>query len=272
MRRETIFYTSVVFVIISTPLCFSQIPFKQHVIAGSELPGEFACSVYAADIDGDGDMDILGTAELDRAIAWWENDGAEQFTKHTVDAFRTAAPVSAVDIDGDSDLDVLCASYDLGDIAWWENTGSGPANSPWPMYQHDARRTSCSPFVGPDRPYLEWSYPLTWGGGSLPSIAPDGTIYFGKSNHLYAITPDGTLKWTYQTGDKVYSSPGIGADGTIYVGSMDNKLHAINPDGTPKWTYMVGNDIMYSSPAIGADGTVFVGTDDNKLYAIGPGP
>ena len=37
----------------------------------------------------------------------------------------------------------------------------------------------------------------------------------------------GTLKWKYDTGDEVRSSPVIGEDGTIYVGSDDRCLYAI---------------------------------------------
>jgi outer membrane protein assembly factor BamB len=56
----------------------------------------------------------------------------------------------------------------------------------------------------------------------------DNTIYVGSDdNSLYAINPNGTLKWSYQTGDNVFSSPAIGADGTIYVGSKDYYLYAI---------------------------------------------
>ena len=32
-------------------------------------------SVFAADMDGDGDMDILSASLLDDTIAWYENDG-----------------------------------------------------------------------------------------------------------------------------------------------------------------------------------------------------
>ena len=48
-------------------------------------------------------------------------------------------------------------------------------------------------------------------------------------------TADGTLKWSYSTGGLVQSSPAVGSDGTVYVGSFDNNLYAINPDGTLKW-------------------------------------
>ena len=66
---------------------------------------------------------------------------------------------------------------------------------------------------------------------SSPAIASDGTIYVGSwDNKLYALNPDGTLKWSYATGNWVYSSPAIGADGTLYVGSWDNKLYAISGD------------------------------------------
>jgi PQQ-like domain/Carboxypeptidase regulatory-like domain len=37
----------------------------------------------------------------------------------------------------------------------------------------------------------------------------------------------GALKWSYTTGNSIYSSPAIGADGTIYVGSSDDKLYAV---------------------------------------------
>ena len=52
-------------------------------------------------------------------------------------------------------------------------------------------------------------------------------MYVGSwDNYLYAIKPDGTLKWRYGTGGYVVSSPAIGPDGTVYVGSWDGYLYA----------------------------------------------
>ena len=34
-----------------------------------------ANSVFAADVDGDGDMDVLSASQYDDKIAWYENDG-----------------------------------------------------------------------------------------------------------------------------------------------------------------------------------------------------
>jgi outer membrane protein assembly factor BamB len=67
------------------------------------------------------------------------------------------------------------------------------------------------------------------------------------------------------------SSPAIGSGGTIYVGSVDSSLYAVNPDGSIKWCAHSGiiSGIMQSSPAVGMDGTVYF-RDDYCLYALTP--
>tara|TARA_Y100000768_G_scaffold338333_1_gene280983 strand:+ start:1632 stop:7229 length:5598 start_codon:yes stop_codon:yes gene_type:complete len=86
-----------------------------------------AKSVYAADIDNDGDMDILSASAEDRKIAWYENDGARNpsFTSITITTDANGAfSVYATDIDNDGDMDVLSASENDDKIAWYENDGS----------------------------------------------------------------------------------------------------------------------------------------------------
>jgi len=56
------------------------------------------------------------------------------------------------------------------------------AQAPWPCWGHDAQRTGQSPYVG------------------------------AQTNNL---------RWSFQTGAEIYTSPAIGADGTIYLGSHD---------------------------------------------------
>ncbi len=117
---------------------------------------------------------------------------------------------------------------------------------------------------------LKWEFQTGYDIWSSPAIGSDGTIYIGSlDSHLYAINPDGSQKWDFLTGGESYSSPAIGSDGTIYFGSLDSNLYAINPDCSQKWEFLTGGKI-YSSPAIGSDGTIYIGSLDSNLYAINP--
>ena len=91
-----------------------------------------AYSVFAADMDGDGDLDIISASYRDDTIAWYENDGAANpsWTKAVIATSADGAKsVFVADMDGDGDLDILSASYDDNTIAWYENDGA--ANPSW---------------------------------------------------------------------------------------------------------------------------------------------
>jgi hypothetical protein len=86
-------------------------------------------SVFAADLDGDGDADVLSASEYDDEIAWYENtDGQGSFGgEQTITTLADGAQsVFAADLDSDGDIDVLSASQHDGEIAWYANLdGSG---------------------------------------------------------------------------------------------------------------------------------------------------
>lgn len=89
------------------------------------LETDEATSIYAGDIDNDGDLDVLSASYGDDKIAWYENlDGLGDFgsqnvlNKNTADgAYR----VYSADIDGDGDKDILSSSLGDEKIAWYEN-------------------------------------------------------------------------------------------------------------------------------------------------------
>ena len=58
-----------------------QLTFTEHSIS---LSANAASSVYAVDIDSDGDMDVLSASGDDDKIAWYENDGSESVTDHVI--------------------------------------------------------------------------------------------------------------------------------------------------------------------------------------------
>jgi hypothetical protein len=103
-------------------VCLAQIDFVMHSINN---PFNGASSVYATDLDVDGDIDILGGAMDANDIVWWENDGDQQFSEHTIACnFDGASSVYAEDMDCDGDVDVLGAAYNDDEITWWENDGN----------------------------------------------------------------------------------------------------------------------------------------------------
>ncbi|MFC1604818.1 FG-GAP-like repeat-containing protein [Planctomycetota bacterium] len=80
--------------------------------------------VHAADLDGDGDLDVLSASYWDDKIVWYENDGAGRFgSQQVISVVDYLKSVYAADLDGDDDLDVISASSRK--IAWYENDGTG---------------------------------------------------------------------------------------------------------------------------------------------------
>ncbi len=141
------------------------------------------------------------------------------------------------------------------------------------MFCHDVHHTSRSQFNASTNPgILEWSFPTEFTGcyGST-AIDSDGTLYLNAAN-LFAIYPNGTLKWKYLTNGHGENTPAIGSDGTLYFSTSfayPSYLYAVKPDGTTKWTYPLEMDTYKSSVTIGIDGTIYFGVGDG-LIALNP--
>ena len=80
--------------------------------------------ISLADLDGDGDLDVLSTSDGNRALVWSENDGnGGTWTAHVVDTNpQQPTNAAAADADGDGDLDIF-ATHEFG-VSWWENSGT----------------------------------------------------------------------------------------------------------------------------------------------------
>ena len=84
--------------------------------------------VHPADLDGDGDMDIISASPGDGKIAWYANEGPDGFgTQRVITTQADGGPVDieVFDLDSDGDLDVLSASFTDAKVAWYRNDGSG---------------------------------------------------------------------------------------------------------------------------------------------------
>ncbi|MCD6303466.1 MAG: VCBS repeat-containing protein, partial [Planctomycetes bacterium] len=90
----------------------------EHLVSTSAYGARY---VFAADMDGDGDTDVLGA--FSNKIAWYENLGGGFFLGRHVITEDSAPSIYAADLDGDGDMDVLSAGGNK--IAWYENLGGG---------------------------------------------------------------------------------------------------------------------------------------------------
>jgi len=94
-----------------------------HVIDGSF---DGAISVGAADLDGDGDKDVVAAGYNASDIAWWANSNGigTTWVEHEIDySFPYASGVSVADVEGDGDIDVVGTSGDASLLTWWANSG-----------------------------------------------------------------------------------------------------------------------------------------------------
>lgn len=112
-------------ILIAVPDSASAQNFGQENVVSSDV--DWAYSVHAADLDGDGDPDVLSASWFDGKIAWYENQGAGKFGAQVVITHDAAAATSvyASDLDLDGDLDVLSSSSGDQVVAWYENLGGG---------------------------------------------------------------------------------------------------------------------------------------------------
>ena len=107
---------------------------------------------------------------------------------------------------------------------------------------------------------------------SSPAVSEDGTVYVGSNDgFIYAISPDGVMKWKHDMHEKILGCPAIARDGTIYVCSSEFSatLCALNPDGTVKWSRAAEAGYEFS-PAVAVDGSIVVCSTWGNVTCIDP--
>ncbi|MCD6327696.1 PQQ-like beta-propeller repeat protein, partial [bacterium] len=175
-----------------------------------------------------------------------------------VGSFRSALMVGILVLIG---LIASSASFAQGDV--------------WPTYLYDARNSGQCPWVGPDGPFMKWTYPGPH--GSSVTIATDGTLRFTAQyeQQACALYPDGSLWWTYELGGggRARCTPAIASDSSIIAQSEHGDVYRLDKEGGLVWAYAAtGGGSAITSPVIADDlNLVFflhsMGTS-GKLHAV----
>ena len=101
--------------------------FTVHVVSTGISDG--ADDVWAVDVDGDGDIDVLASSVRDDEVQFFRNnlgDGTSWSTHTVTSSADGVESVTAGDVDADGDIDVLATAYSDNSVLWYENTaGSG---------------------------------------------------------------------------------------------------------------------------------------------------
>ena len=106
---------------------------------------------------------------------------------------------------------------------------------------------------------------------SRPAVGPDGTIYAaGVNGHLYALAPNGGVKWIFNAGPgNVLQPVSVAGDGTIYF-SSEADIYAVSPLGKLKWKFTEpAFRRIFAGPTAGPDGNIYAVSQDFGQGGLG---
>jgi outer membrane protein assembly factor BamB len=106
-------------------------------------------------------------------------------------------------------------------------------------------------------PTLRWRFHV---GGmnnySSPAVGTDGTAYLtGQGDDIFAVNPDGSIKWRSRIPGDADGSVVVGQDGTTYL-NAGSYLYAVRPDGALDWRLDIGDASTRNGLALFADSTI----------------
>jgi len=108
--------------------------------------GDEPRNIHLADIDGDGDQDVISANYLSNQISYYPNGGGVSVVRLT-SASQTRGPrnVRTGDINGDGRLDLISVSVLDGKVAWYNGTGNGRFGSQKIIHTYSTRSTGGGP-------------------------------------------------------------------------------------------------------------------------------
>jgi hypothetical protein len=177
---------------------------------GIDLDFAGANAVNAADVDQDGDIDVVGVSHNGDELAWWENEDGlgHNWSKHSVWPFDGADFAGSGDFDGDAGMDIACCG---GDVVAWCDLNEYPESA---SLESSILYTGCDP---------------DWGTLIWTALTPPGTA---ASFQIRASDDYTQMGMWSDTLAFVFSLHGILADNASFV-QYRAILTTTDPDATP---------------------------------------
>ncbi len=258
---------------------------------------------FAADADGDGirDADEIIDPRLNPNLADSDHDGVTDYWELQLHSDPSDPLDATEDFDNDG-FSNRQESWAAADPLRLERAPSRGAD----VMRHDVGGpVNFSPAIGRDGVlYLTNKYASSNGGSALTlhpdgavqwdepvpansmgpaTLGPDGTMYYSANpparlstdprSIIYALNPDGTIRWTFSSLTLYFSSPiSLGRDGRVVVGarmtgSITNGIVlTLDRNGAALHSQEVSYEVT-RAPVIAPDGTTFAASDNGRVYA-----
>lgn len=144
---------------------------------------------------------------------------------------------------------------------------SNSTHGNWSMYQRDPAHTAFVSDEDTPKGELKWRFETGSPIFSSPAVV-DGRVYLstGDSRILALDENSGVLLWEHEVTAPVNSSPAVAGD-LVFVGLRDGRVLALRKDtGDFQWAFRTGG-LIFSSPTV-YKGTLYIGSGDERLYAL----
>ncbi len=108
---------------------------------------------------------------------------------------------------------------------------------------------------------------------TVPVVGTDGTVYLAGGQHVYALYPDGAMRWEFNSPAKIEGGVALSPNGSVHVADRDGHVFALDPaTGETQWQFLIEGNTgwVLGTPAVGPDGTVYVVTKNGYLFATNP--